>query len=63
MNKKVIPLSGKNNKRLKTYRPTNNQINSAWSDINSLTKDANVSIPSFQNVQDAKDWVDNGSQL
>ena len=63
MNKKVKQLSGKNNKRLKTYRPTNNQINSAWSDINSLTKDANVSIPSFQNVQDAKDWVDNGSQL
>lgn len=62
-NKKAKALTGANNKRLKKYRPTNNAENAAWADIDKLQPESKVSIPSIQNVKEAKDWVDNGSRL
>ena len=61
--KKAQPLSGEHNKRLKKYRPTNTQVTAAWADIDKLQPESKVSIPSLNNVEEAKDWVDNGSRL
>ena len=61
--KKAQALSGVGNKRLKSYRPTNNAENAAWADIDKLRAESKVSIPSLSNVEEAKDWVDNGSRL
>lgn len=61
--KKSVALNGSNNKRLKTYRPTNNASTAAWSDIDKLEPESKVSIPSLNSVLEAKDWVDNGSRL
>ena len=62
-NRKAQPLSGENNKRLKKYRPTNSQGTAAWANIDSLKPESKVSIPSLSSVEQAKDWVDNGSKL
>ncbi|RDY24573.1 DUF3787 domain-containing protein [Romboutsia maritimum] len=62
-NKKAQPLSGKNNKRLKKGVPTNNEKTAAWADIDKLQPESKVSVPSLENVVEAKDWVDNGSKL
>ena len=63
-NKKAQPLNGEHNKRLKAHRPTNNEGTAAWANIDKLRPDkSKVSIPSLSNVQEAKDWVDNGSRL
>ncbi|WP_334299843.1 CDIF630_02480 family spore surface protein [Romboutsia sp. 13368] len=36
----------------------------AWSNIDNLRTDGSkVHIPSLYNVEEAKDWVDNGSRL
>ncbi|MGL6107125.1 CDIF630_02480 family spore surface protein [Romboutsia sp.] len=56
-------LTGENNKRLKKYRPTNNEQNAAWADIDKLQAESKVSIPSMESVNEAKEWVDNGSRL
>lgn len=61
--KKATPLSGANNKRLKKHRPTNNESTAAWADIDKLRPESKVSVPSLNNVIEAKDWVDNGSRL
>lgn len=62
-NKKAKPLNGEDNKRLKKYRSTNNESTAAWADIDKLKPESKVSIPSLSNVEEAKDWVDNGSRL
>lgn len=62
-NEKSKPLNGENNKRLKAHRPINNEYTAAWADNNELKKDSNVSIPSLSNVEEAKEWVDDGSKL
>ena len=62
--KKSQPLSGEHNKRLKAYRPVKNEGTAAWANIDNLRNDGSkVSIPSLSNVEEAKDWVDNGSRL
>ena len=62
--KKAQPLSGEHNKRLKSYRPVKNEGTAAWSNIENLRNDGSkVAIPSLSNVEEAKDWVDNGSRL
>jgi len=62
--KKSQPLSGEHNKRLKAHRPIKNEGTAAWANIDSLRSDGSkVSIPSLSNVEEAKDWVDNGSRL
>lgn len=54
---------GKNNKRLKTTKPTNCECTAAWQEQDSNYNVDNVSKPSIERVIDAKDWVDNGSKL
>ena len=61
--KKAQPLSGENNKRLKAHRPVKNEGTAAWANIDSLQPESKVSIPSLDNVEEAKEWVDNGSRL
>lgn len=56
-------LSGKNNKRLEKSTPTNKESTAAWSEENKIVKLSHVSIPSSDNVQKAKEWVDDGSKL
>ncbi|MDU6115086.1 MAG: DUF3787 domain-containing protein [Paeniclostridium sordellii] len=63
LNNKSKALSGKNNKRLKAHRPMTNEANAAWAGTEHLKKESNVSIPPLTNVEEAKDWVDNGSRL
>lgn len=62
-NEKCRALSGENNKRLKSNRPTNQESTAAWADTQELQQVTNVSIPSLENVENAKEWVDNGSRL
>ncbi|MDB8791514.1 DUF3787 domain-containing protein, partial [Romboutsia sp. 1001216sp1] len=54
---------GENNKRLKSNRPTNQESTAAWANTQELQEVTNVSIPSLNNVENAKEWVDNGSRL
>jgi len=53
----------KNNKRLKTCNPTNNEGTAAWQNSEDNYKVDKVNKPSLDRVIDAKDWVDNGSRL
>ena len=61
--KKAKALSGAGNKRLKAHRPTKNEQHAAWADIDKLRPESKVSVPSLDNVQEAKEWVDDGSKL
>lgn len=56
-------LSGKDNQRLYSYEPTNNEATAAWREDCETTPMSRVEIPSDENVDEAKDWVDNGSRL
>ncbi|MDO5519693.1 MAG: DUF3787 domain-containing protein [bacterium] len=56
-------LSGKNNKRLHSSTPTNNERTAAWTDEASEFNVSQVKIPDNYCVEEAKDWVDNGSRL
>ena len=62
-NEKSKALNGENNKRLKAHRPINNEYTAAWADNSKLKNNTNVNTPSLNNVEEAKDWVDNGSKL
>ena len=62
-NEKSKPLNGEGNKRLKAHRPVNNEYTAAWAETKNLKNNSNVSIPTLSNVEEAKDWVDNGSRL
>jgi len=63
MNKKNYQLQGKDNKRLTSSKPTDNEGTAAWANEETKLKPSEVSIPSIENVIDAKKWVDNGSKL
>lgn len=56
-------LQGKNNNRINTVIPTNNEGTAAWQSSESKDELDQVSKPSIERVIDAKDWVDNGSKL
>lgn len=56
-------LSGKDNKRLDQSTPTRKEGTAAWSEEKELLKTSNVAIPSQPSVENAKEWVDNGSRL
>lgn len=56
-------LSGKNNNRLNKTNPIHKEDTAAWSETAEVSKEDNVSIPSSENVIDAKEWVDDGSRL
>lgn len=61
--KKQENLQGKNNKRLHTCNPTNNEGTAAWQNSDENYQVDLVNKPSMDRVIDAKDWVDNGSKL
>lgn len=56
-------LSGKDNKRLEKVNSTNNEGTAAWANSEQVIKKSLVSIPAEYDVEKAKNWVDNGSQL
>jgi hypothetical protein len=56
-------LDGHNNKRLTSSKPVDNEGTAAWANEKNKQKNSNVSIPSVDNVINAKEWVDNGSKL
>lgn len=61
--KKQENSHGKNNKRLNTCNPTNNEGTAAWQNSDENYQVDLVNKPSIDRVIDAKDWVDNGSKL
>lgn len=63
MNTKNKQLKGNDNKRLSSSKPTDNEGTAAWANEKSKQKPSEVSIPSIENVIEAKNWVDNGSKL
>lgn len=56
-------LSGRNNKRLNSSIPLNNNYTAAWSDSGYIYPETRVTAPSEEQTEQAKDWVDNGSKL
>ena len=56
-------LTGENNKRLYKAYPTNSEGTAAWSEDSDVIPKSKVEIPDIANVEEAKDWVDNGSRL
>ena len=56
-------LSGRKNKRLNSKMPTNQEYTAAWSDTDKIIPHSEVTVPSESQVEDAKEWVDNGSRL
>jgi hypothetical protein len=56
-------LNGENNKRLYTSKPIGSESTAAWADCEKVIRDSGVPIPSKEGVENAKEWVDNGSQL
>ncbi len=63
MNKKTNKLEGNKNERMSSSNPTDNEGTAAWANEKSKLKPSDVSMPSLENVIDAKKWVDNGSKL
>lgn len=62
-NPKSQALTGKDNNRMNKTTQTDNESTAAWAGTGHYTEDAGVSIPRDQAVQNAKEWVDNGSRL
>ncbi len=63
MDNKHNKLKGKNNERLTSSKPTDNEGTAAWANEKCKQKNSDVSIPSLDNVIKAKEWVDDGSKL
>jgi hypothetical protein len=56
-------LSGKDNSRLNETTPMHREDTAAWNETKNVLKPSKVSIPSELNVEQAKEWVDDGSRL
>lgn len=56
-------LSGVDNERINQVYATNNEGTAAWTNMEQIISNTNVNIPSEYNIEKAKNWVDNGSQL
>ena len=56
-------LSGKRNARLYSSVPVENNYTAAWTDPGYIYPETNVTAPSEEITEEAKDWVDNGSKL
>lgn len=56
-------LSGRDNKRLYSKVRLNNNYTAAWADREKIYPETNVTAPSEEQTEEAKDWVDNGSKL
>lgn len=62
--KKSKPLKGTvSNQRLNKTSQTDNQSTAAWAGTDHYAPKSNVSIPKTSAVENAKEWVDNGSRL
>jgi hypothetical protein len=61
--KKENTLNSVKNKRLDTISATNSEETAAWANEEKIVKHSQVTIPSEYEVEKAKNWVDNGSQL
>lgn len=55
-------LNGENNRRLNLKMAVDQGLNAPLSEADQIMPGSNVTIPSEENVLQAKDWVDNGSQ-
>lgn len=55
-------LNGENNGRLNVKMVFDQGLNAPLSESDQTMPNSNVTIPSEENVLQAKDWVDNGSQ-
>ncbi|MFV0343013.1 MAG: DUF3787 domain-containing protein [Anaerocolumna sp.] len=56
-------LNGTHNKRMNNVKATNSEDTAAWANMSSKIDESQVAIPGEYNVEKAKNWVDNGSQL
>lgn len=56
-------LKGNHNKRINAVKETDNARTAAYANIYREISNSNVSIPDEKSVEDAKEWVDNGSRL
>jgi hypothetical protein len=63
MEKKLQPLTGKDNARLRAYKSKQSEATAGWQDIERYTPHARVPIPTKIGVEEAKDYVDNVSRL
>lgn len=63
MNKEKNVLTGKDNQRLNHTESLHEESAAAITDAKQVMPDTQVTIPSEMNVINAKDWVDDGSQL
>lgn len=59
---KTFINKGKNT-RGKTTIKNHSSETAAWSESYKVIPESNVTIPSIENVIDAKEWVDDGSKL
>lgn len=62
-NKKSQPLTGAANQRLDKTSQSDNESTAAWAGTDHYVPKSNVSIPKTSAVENAKEWVDNGSRL
>ena len=56
-------LSWKRKARLYSSVPVENNYTAAWTDPGYIYPETNVTAPSEEMTEEAKDWVDNGSKL
>lgn len=56
-------LSGIDNDRLEHVEPIRSEATAAWANIDKSMDVSMVSLPSEDNVESSKRWVDNGSKL
>lgn len=56
-------LSGIDNIRLNNLKATNNEGTAAWANMDRKDEISQVNIPAEYDVEKAKNWVDNGSEL
>uniref|UniRef100_N2AIX7 DUF3787 domain-containing protein n=1 Tax=Eubacterium plexicaudatum ASF492 TaxID=1235802 RepID=N2AIX7_9FIRM len=61
--KKSQPLKGASNQRLDKTSQSDSQSTAAWAGTDHYAQKSNVSIPKTSAVENAKEWVDNGSRL
>ncbi len=62
-NQKSHALTGANNQRINKTIKSDNEVTAAWTGGGCHEPKSNVSIPSGSAVENAKEWVDNGSRL
>lgn len=56
-------LSGMDNIRLNNVNPTNNEGTAAWVNTGEINDNTNANVQTEDDVEEAKNWVDNGSIL